>query len=357
MRSMLVLSNRNGIPRTGRPENRGPISVPARLSDPNEVQPFRFVTTWIALKTAVERGSAENARLEAPGESFNSSAHAPPVHVEINWEVLAKIDAPPAVPSPSFGSPSFGVPRPGRWQMVVPQMEGRPGRTFAPESLLPAARTALPAQAVPQIVSGRRSVEAPFESAISLLKGERWYAALSAFKKALAFDPDHFESCLGAGLCLLEMNRFEEALWSFSRVGVHSQSDLALFGKAVALQKLHRCSEARTLYEQLIPSEADVDEVLSNLIAAAIEMGDLTAVWRRSTELLAIRPDSLPALRGLATLALENPADRNAAFFCDCILAQSPGSLEAWSNYRVAVDRGQIGFLEDSGVGPCWRPQ
>jgi tetratricopeptide (TPR) repeat protein len=341
MRSMQVLSNRSGIPRLGLPEARGPISIPARLGNPNQVQPFPFVTTWISLKTAVERGFAENPPPGAAGESSN-----PPPPVEINWEVLATIDQAPALPAPAFRPP-----RPGRWQMVVPQMQGRPSRAFARE--LPPA--------VPQLVSGSRSTDATFESAVSLLRTERWDAALSAFKRALASDPDHFESCLGAGLCLLEMNRFEEALWSFSPVGARAQDDLMFFGKAVALQKLRRCAEARTAYEKLIPSEPGSGEALpnlealSNLIAIEIELGDLAAAWGRSMELLAICPDSLPALLGLATVALENSADRNAAFFCDCILARSPESLEAWHNYRIAVDRGQVGFLE--GSGPCWRPQ
>ena len=58
--------------------------------------------------------------------------------------------------------------------------------------------------------------------------------------------------------------------------------------------------------------------------------------------LLDICPHSTVALQGLATVAFGSSDYSAAAAYCDRILELAPDSLEAWHNFRIAMDQSLV---------------
>jgi len=171
--------------------------------------------------------------------------------------------------------------------------------------------------------------------ALCLACCERWDLAAEAFERVLRLDAERSDARLGLGSCLLHLKRAEEALVNFNRCGAGT----ALFGKAVALQTLERFEEAGRMYETLLAAEPDSEEALSNLIAMSVERRDFERTSDYATRLLEIRPQSTVALQGLATAAFEKSDHSAAAVYCDQILEVAPDNLEAWHNFRIAMDQ------------------
>jgi protein O-GlcNAc transferase len=171
--------------------------------------------------------------------------------------------------------------------------------------------------------------------ALCLACCERWDLAAEAFERVLRLEPERADARLGLGSCLLHLHRAEEALVNFNRCGAGA----ALFGKAVALQSLERFEEAGRMYETLLAEEPDSEEALSNLIAMSVERRDFARTSDYAGRLLEICPQSTVALQGLATAAFRNSDHPAAAAYCDQILELAPDHLEAWHNFRVAMDQ------------------
>jgi tetratricopeptide (TPR) repeat protein len=182
------------------------------------------------------------------------------------------------------------------------------------------------------------NADAHYNLALCLQCCDRWDASCQAFERALALDPHRDAARLGLGASLLYLNRIEEALDCFNQCA-SAASEPAVFGKAVALQLLHRFHEAEEVYEILLASDPNSEEALSNLIALSVETNHLEKVRAYSQRLLAICPQSPVALQGLATVALERQDNHAAARYCDRIVQLAPECLEAWHNLRVALDR------------------
>lgn len=180
---------------------------------------------------------------------------------------------------------------------------------------------------------------AHYNLALSLQHSGRWDTASEVFQLVLQLDSRRTEARLGLGICLLHLNRAEEALVHFNQGCMAGENGPWLFGKAVALQLLHRFDEATAVYERLLASDLNSEEVLSNLIAMSIETDDPERVRDHSLRLLSMRPRSLTALKGLATVALQDPETEDAASYCDRILELAPDCLEAWHNFRIAMER------------------
>lgn len=182
------------------------------------------------------------------------------------------------------------------------------------------------------------NADAHYNLALCLQRSDRWDASCQAFEQALSLDPSRDAARLGLGASLLYLNRLDDALAIF-----HGCSDAfegpAAFGKAVALQLLHRYGEAENAYEMLLASDPNAEEALSNLIALNIETEDLDRVRDYSQRLQKISPHSSSALQGLATVALERKDHHAAARHCDRIVELTPDCLEGWHNLRVALDR------------------
>jgi tetratricopeptide (TPR) repeat protein len=197
------------------------------------------------------------------------------------------------------------------------------------------------------------NADAHYNLALCLQRSDRWDASCQAFERALWLDAGRDIARLGLGASLLYLNRLDEALATFHQCSGPLEGP-ALFGKAVALQLLHRCGEAENAYEMLLASDPNSEEALSNLIALGIETQDLDRVRDYSQRLLKISPQSPAALQGLATVALEREDHHAAARYCDRIVQLAPDCLEAWHNLRVALNRilGAFSAPKPMAVGP-----
>jgi len=182
------------------------------------------------------------------------------------------------------------------------------------------------------------NADAHYNLALCLQRSDRWDGSCQAFERALSLDPGRDAARLGLGASLLYLNRLDEALTTFHQCS-NAFDGPASFGKAVALQLLHRFGEAERAYENLLASDPNSEEILSNLIALAVETQDLDRVRDYSLRLLKISPQSPAALQGLATVALQRQDHHAAARYCDRIVQLAPDCLEAWHNLRVALDR------------------
>jgi tetratricopeptide (TPR) repeat protein len=183
------------------------------------------------------------------------------------------------------------------------------------------------------------NAKAHYNLALCLQKAGRWDTAAEVFQLVLQLDAGYSEARVGLGLCLLHSNRTEEALGHFTQASDGEEGGPPLFGVAVALQLLNRFDESRHVYEQLLAADSNSEEVLSNLITMGIDSNDLQEIRRHSQRLLDEHPRSLPALQGLATVALEESETDEAASYCDRILEVAPDCLEAWHNFRIAMER------------------
>jgi len=168
---------------------------------------------------------------------------------------------------------------------------------------------------------------------------QRWEEAAEAFQKVLEVDLHRIHARVALGACLLHMDRPEEALAHFDRCTSSEARDRALFGKAVALQRLGRYRDAEASYLRLLAWDPKNKEALSNLIALYAETHELGKLRRSASELLEIAPDSLTALQGLAAATLEDREYESAFRYCSRIVERSPQCVEAWHNLRLASGR------------------
>ncbi len=189
--------------------------------------------------------------------------------------------------------------------------------------------------------------------AICLHRLGHWAEASQAFQRVLDVDPHRDDARLGLGACLLYLDRAESALSNFDNCWSDAARLRASFGKAVALQLLHRFEEAEAIYERLLASEPNSEEALSNLVILSIDAGDHEAARRRALRLLEISPHSTVALQCLAGLALERREYEAAVRFCGRIVERAPECMEAWHNLRFASGRVMSGLsAPDNAIGP-----
>jgi tetratricopeptide (TPR) repeat protein len=188
--------------------------------------------------------------------------------------------------------------------------------------------------------------DAQYNLALCLQRCGRWDEATEGFERVLRVDPDWTEALLALGACLLEMNRAQDALACFDSACRHVQHGPALFGKAVALQLLGQFDEAAEIYEELLSRAPNSEEVLSNCIAMNIDDHNLAEVREHSQRLLELSPHSEVALRGLVTAALEDGNHQAAVSYCGRLLDAAPDCLEAWHNFRIAMEHFQFGPAE-----------
>jgi tetratricopeptide (TPR) repeat protein len=199
------------------------------------------------------------------------------------------------------------------------------------------------------------NADAHYNLALCLQRSDRWDASCQAFERALFLNPGHQPARLGLGASLLYLSRLDEALDTFEHCS-HALEGPAGFGKAVALQLLHRFGEAESAYEAQLALDPNSEEALSNLIALGIENQDLDRVRDYSQRLLKISPQTAAALQGLATVALERGDHHGAARYCDRIVQLAPECLEAWHNLRVALHRILSAFSPSKPVAAAGGP-
>jgi tetratricopeptide (TPR) repeat protein len=195
-------------------------------------------------------------------------------------------------------------------------------------------------------ISEPENTDAHFNLGLCLERCRRWDVATEVFQHVLRLDAERIDAGLGLGACLLHLNRPDEALVIFDQYCRGLEPGPALIGKAVALQLQHRLDEADSVYSALLAADPNSEEALSNFIAMGIETNDLRQVRDHSLHLLEICPNSTVALQGLATVALASSDHPAAASYCDRILELAPDCLEAWHNFRIAMDHSAFGSSE-----------
>jgi len=183
-----------------------------------------------------------------------------------------------------------------------------------------------------------RNAEVDFQYRVGVrhYRSHRWYEATEVFQRALEIDPHRGEVRLALGACLLHLDRPEEAMAHFDRAGAGALNERALFGKAVALQRLGRLREAEAAYTRLLASDARNKEALSNLIALYAAAHDFENVRHYALRLIEIAPDSMAALQGLAAASLDSREYESAFRYCSRIVERTPECVEAWHNLRLA---------------------
>jgi tetratricopeptide (TPR) repeat protein len=196
------------------------------------------------------------------------------------------------------------------------------------------------------VLSQPENPDAQYNLALCLQRCGRWDEAAEGFERVLRVDPDWTEALLALGACLLELNRAQDALACFDSACRRVQHGPALFGKAVALQLLGQFDEATEMYAELLSLAPNSEEVLSNCIAMNIDNHNLAGVRAHSQRLLQLSPHSEVALRGLVTAALEDGNHQAAVSYCERLLDAAPDCLEAWHNFRIAIEHFQFGSAE-----------
>ncbi len=187
----------------------------------------------------------------------------------------------------------------------------------------------------PVVPSAPESASECFDQALGLETKEQWEQAANLFHRSLELDPERSEARIRLGACLLHLNRAEEALASFERA-LSSEPERALFGKAVALQKLSRHKDSELAYRELLRMAPNYIEALGNLIALSVERQDVASLAEFSNRLLQLEPQSKIALQGLATHAIWNRDGAAAVKYCSALVEIDPTSFEARSNLAFA---------------------
>src|SRR5690348_12474374 len=148
---------------------------------------------------------------------------------------------------------------------------------------------------------------------ICLHRSGRREEAAEAFDLSLKADRHRHQIRWQLADALLRLNRLEPALDRFDPCWSDAAQRPALFGKGVALQLLRRFDEAEMAYERILALDGKAEEALANLIAMSMEVFDLDRVQRYSRRLSAINATSVPALQGLALVAIERGEMATAA--------------------------------------------
>jgi tetratricopeptide (TPR) repeat protein len=176
---------------------------------------------------------------------------------------------------------------------------------------------------------------AHYNLGVCLREMQRWAAARACFEKLLAYDPHRDHVRIALADCLLHLNQPEEALVHFDQCWSQPERTRVLFGKAAALQLLHRFDEAEVLYQRVLALDPKAEEALSNLIAIGMEAFDLPRVQAHAQQLLQISPQSVIALQALTLVALER-RDYDTAARNFSRLIESAGTHDRGSNGELA---------------------
>lgn len=189
------------------------------------------------------------------------------------------------------------------------------------------------------VASEPENTFAHHQLAICLYCLKRWPEAAQAFERVLQLDPHRDQARLGLASTLLHLGRAEEALANYDLCWSDAARGRALFGKGAALQLLGRFEEASSIYNRLLVSRENIEEVLTNLITMSTEAQDLEAVQGYSRRLLEASPKSIVALQGLAAVAIQQRRYELAVQYCGRIVEQAPDCMEAWHNLQFATSQ------------------
>ena len=121
----------------------------------------------------------------------------------------------------------------------------------------------------------------------ALLAAQRVEAALAAYDRVLAIQPDHFESLYNRGVILSQLQRFADALGALDQALALQPGFLtAIYNRAVVLAELERYPEALACYDEVLAAEPGYAPALANRAMVILNICD----WTRAAQ---ISPESV----------------------------------------------------------------
>ena len=127
--------------------------------------------------------------------------------------------------------------------------------------------------------------------------------ALADLKRARAMAPGRFDLANAMGLCLLHMERPEEAVVAFDEtLKLNPDFAPAWMSRGLALEQTGDLMAARQSHEKAVSLKTDFAEPMSSLAAIAVRRRDLLGARRWAERALVIRPDMANALIALSAV-------------------------------------------------------
>jgi tetratricopeptide (TPR) repeat protein len=163
---------------------------------------------------------------------------------------------------------------------------------------------------------------------------------LEQFTRACSLSPARAEFLIAEGICLLHLKQPEEALAAF-RKALDKSPDLeaALLGQAAALHMSYELDDAERVYRSVLARNSESRAALTNLVILGQQKKDDALVREHARKLLALDPDSEPALLALSNVSFTAGAFEAAAVHCARLVQLRPDQHDYWYNLGVAEER------------------
>lgn len=188
---------------------------------------------------------------------------------------------------------------------------------------------------------------AAFNRGICLARLADWKMATESLQRAVELDPDLSKAWYALGACLLNQGLTSDARACFSRsLMITSAYAPALFGLATTLHLEGKYSEALSIYERMLEMQPKREELLSNALAAAIELQDSTKITAFATRLHDVHPESSSALAALFSVAADKGNFDEAADWCTQLAHADTQSFD--DHYNLAICYQRVGRYENA---------
>jgi tetratricopeptide (TPR) repeat protein len=165
-----------------------------------------------------------------------------------------------------------------------------------------------------------------------------WEEAEKLFRRASASEKYRFPAQLGAGICLLQLKRPEQALAEFEACLAQSPEHVqAQLGKAVAMQLMWDFDGAAKVYQSILEKNPQLTECLVNLVTLGMQRKDPGMVREYAARLLEVDPTSDAGLEGMVFAAFAQEDYANAAAGCKKLVQSREDRFDHWYNFGVAL--------------------
>jgi tetratricopeptide (TPR) repeat protein len=172
---------------------------------------------------------------------------------------------------------------------------------------------------------------AHFRLAVCLLRLDKVEEAASEFRLAATLSDGDWEARLGAGLCDLKRGRGQDALiWFQQGIAAKPNDATALLGRAASLELAGRAGEALDAYRDLADREPSLEGVRDRLVSIRLAKGDWTGAAADARVLLDREPNNIRALTAMAASELKQGRLDGAAGYAARLTKAAPASFEAW---------------------------
>ncbi|HLX06747.1 MAG TPA: tetratricopeptide repeat protein [Thermoanaerobaculia bacterium] len=174
----------------------------------------------------------------------------------------------------SSPSPLPAMPAPGSSRGLPPPT------AFRGPALVPPAAAAAPGPSEAEAAASAGAAADWYEHAVELEAGDP-AAAVKAYRRALALDPDLADAHLNLGRLLHEAGDLEGAEMHYRQaLALDPDDPLATYNLGVALQDQQRPRQAATAYEQALALDPSLADAHFNLSGVYEQLGDKAAAFR-----------------------------------------------------------------------------